>query len=495
MENLILVNVTFNETRVAVTENGTITEFYLERKSQPRIVGNIYKGKVTKIVPGMQAAFVDLGLERSGFISVEDVYEDSFLDIFLDDEELQTQKKRYKYPIQDVLRDGQEILVQVLKESTGGKGAKLSSYVALPGKYLVLFGTVELVGVSRRIEDKETRKRLSEIIRKSKPKGIGFVARTASMGRDEDEIRQDMEYLINLWDEINKNSEELKAPALLYEEPSLYIRAVRDMITPDVKSIIVDSKEAEREIASHMKSRFPSFNVNIEMYAGKSPIFTEFGVEEQLKKFFEKKVWLKSGGYLIIEEAEALTVVDINTGRYLSGNDHEETIFNINMEAAQEVARQIRMRNLVGIIVIDFIDLKSRQKRDEVFRSFVEAMKKDKARSVVLDMTSFGVVQMTRQRTRESILKSLSEPCEVCGGMGYVKSKDTITYEIIRGIRNHAANPIVKKIHVQASHPVIKTIKEVEGENLRKLADESAVAVLFEGKESRADSFQITTNK
>jgi ribonuclease G len=491
MGSLILINVTFNETRVAVTENGVLSELYLERKSQPRIVGNIYKGKVSKIVPGMQAAFIDLGLEKSGFISVEDVHEDSFLELFLEEEEIQTHKKRAKYLIQDMLREGQEVLVQVLKESTGGKGAKLSSYIALPGKYLVLFGTVDLVGVSRRIENKEERKRLINIIEKTKPKGVGFVARTASIERNEDEIRQDMEYLIRLWEEIKKRSEEQKAPVLLYEEPGLYIRAVRDLITNEVKSIIVDSKEAYEEISNYLVSRFPGLNTNIELYIDSPPLFVQFGIEPEIKKIFEKKVWLKSGGYLIIEEAEALTVIDINTGRYLSGGDHEETIFNINIEAAFEVARQIRLRNLVGIIVIDFIDMKNRQKREEVFKTFVEALKKDRARSVILDMSSFGVVQMTRQRTRESLLKSLAESCSYCGGIGYVKSKETTSYEIIREIKSHVRKPFVRKILVHANPDVIKTLRELEGENLKQLEEEYRVEISFKPEDSRFEDFAV----
>src|SRR3990172_6084168 len=432
MENLILINVTFNETRVAVTENGTLVELYIERKSHPRTVGNIYKGKVGKVVPGMQAAFIDLGLDRSGFISVEDVYEDIFLDLFLEEEESQSQKRRGKFLIQDVLREGQEVLIQVLKESTSGKGAKLSSNIALPGKYLVLLGMADLIGISRRIENEEERKRLTELVKSSKPKGLGFIARTASTGRSEEEIYQDMDNLIRLWDEIKRRAEDQKAPVLVYEEPSLQIRAVRDLITSEIK------------------------------------------------KIFEKKVWLKSGGYLIIEEAEALTVIDINTGRYLSGDTHEETIFKINTEAASEAARQIRLRNLVGIIVIDFIDMKNRSKKEELFQTFVDALRKDKARSSIQEISSFGVVQMTRQRVRESLLKNLAESCSYCDGIGYVKSKETASYEIIREIKNQIVNPFARKILVRASQNVIKTLEELERDNLKHLEAQFSKDILFE---------------
>lgn len=491
MESIVLINVTSNETRVAVIENRLLAELYLERKSQPQIVGNIYKGKVGKIVPGMQAAFIELGLEKSGFISAEDVHEDSFLEFFLEEEEPQTQKKVAKHLIQDMLREGQELLVQVLKESTGGKGAKLSSYIALPGKYIVLLGTVDLVGISRRIEDKEERKRLSDCIKQSKPKGIGFIARTASMGKSEDEIREDMDYLIGLWEEIKKKSEEHKAPVLLYEEPSLHIKTIRDLITSEVKSVIVDSNEAYEEISHYLSSRFPRFNIKIQLYSDDTPLFAQFGVESEIRKIFEKKVWLKSGGYLIIEEAEALAVMDINTGKYLSGDNHEETIFDINVEAASEAARQIRLRNLVGIIVIDFIDMKNRQKREEVFQTFAEALRKDKARSVILDMSPFGVVQMTRQRVRESVLKSLAEPCRHCGGIGYEKSRETASYEIIRELKIHIAKPLTRKIIVRANPYVIKTLKELEQKNLKQLEKEYSMEILFEPEDYKFENFKI----
>ncbi|HEX9830286.1 MAG TPA: Rne/Rng family ribonuclease [Thermodesulfobacteriota bacterium] len=491
MESIVLINVTYNETRVAVIENGLLAELYLERKSQPQIVGNIYKGKVGKIVPGMQAAFIELGLEKSGFISAEDVHEDSFLEFFLEEEEPQNYKKATKHLIQDVLREGQEVLVQVLKESVGGKGAKLSSYIALPGKYLVFLGTADLVGISRRIEDKEERKRLSDFIKQSKPKGIGFIARTASMGKSEDELRQDMEHLMGLWTEIKKRSEEPKAPMLLYEEPSLNIKTIRDLITNDVKSIIVDSSEAYQEISNYLSSRFPGSNSKLELYSAPTPLFLQFGVESEIKRIFEKKVWLKSGGYLIIEETEALTVMDINTGKYLSGDNHDDTIFDINIEAASEAARQIRLRNLVGIIVIDFIDMKTRQRKEEVFQTFAEAMKKDKARSVILDMSPFGVVQMTRQRVRESLLKTLAEPCGHCGGIGYEKSKETASYEIIRELKVHIARPFTRKLSVYANPDVVKSLKELEQKNLNQLEQEYSVEILLEPADFKFEDYKI----
>jgi ribonuclease G len=296
---------------------------------------------------------------------------------------------------------------------------------------------------------------------------------------------------MGLWTEIKKRSEEPKAPMLLYEEPSLNIKTIRDLITNDVKSIIVDSSEAYQEISNYLSSRFPGSNSKLELYSAPTPLFLQFGVESEIKRIFEKKVWLKSGGYLIIEETEALTVMDINTGKYLSGDNHDDTIFDINIEAASEAARQIRLRNLVGIIVIDFIDMKTRQRKEEVFQTFAEAMKKDKARSVILDMSPFGVVQMTRQRVRESLLKTLAEPCGHCGGIGYEKSKETASYEIIRELKVHIARPFTRKLSVYANPDVVKSLKELEQKNLNQLEQEYSVEILLEPADFKFEDYKI----
>lgn len=493
MESNFFINVTLNETRMAITENGIPVELYIERKSHPRVVGNIYKGKVGKIVPGMQAAFIDLGLGKSGFISVEDVQEDSYFEFFLEEEDPKSQKQKSKSLIQDMLREGQEVLVQCLKEFSGGKGAKLSTNIALPGKYVVLLGNTELIGVSRRIEDLVEKKRLQDFIKQVKPKGVGFIARTASKGVNQDEIEKEIKYLITIWDEIIKKSEEMKSPNLLYEEPSLHIRAVRDLITDEVRKIIVDSREAYKDLKDYMKSNFPETKIQIDLYSDSTPLFIKHDVEPEIEKLLDNRVWLKSGGYLIIEETEALTVIDINSGRYTKGYDQEETIFNINMEAAREAAHQIRLRNLVGIIVIDFIDLKSRQKREEIFNAFTEELKKDKARSVIMKMSSFGVVQMTRQRFRESLLTSISEPCFYCEGNGYLKSIETTSYEIIRELRRLSSKQLIKKIIIIANPNLISIIKEIEGHNLKQFEQQHSLELIFESKDCKLAEFEIKT--
>jgi len=493
MENIILINITFKETRVAVLENNSLVELYIERESKPGVVGNIYKGKVGRIIPGMQAAFIDLGLGKSGFISVEDVHEDSYSEFFLEEEDPKT-RRRTRNLIQDILREGQDVLVQCLKEFSGGKGAKLSTNIALPGKYLVLMGNVDMIGISRRIEDKAERKRLQNFIKSVKPNGVGFIIRTASKGVPIEEIQQDMQGLINLWEEVKSRSERGKSPNLLYEEPTLYIRTMRDLISGDSTKIIVDSFEAWKELIDLNRHHFLSQQIKIDLYSDAIPIFEKFGVESEIKKILDKKVRLKSGGYLIIEETEALTVIDINTGKYTSGHDQEDTIFKTNMEAAHEVSNQIRLRNLVGIIVMDFIDIKRKEKREQIFNSFIEALKKDKARSVIMDMSSFGVVQMTRQRARESLLSTLTEQCNLCDGTGYVTSKETISYKIVRNLTQKLSKTNITLIQINANPEVIYRLKEIEGENLKNIENQYSLSITFEPKDCEFEDFEIMVN-
>ena len=489
MSAQIYINKTYNETRVAITENGELVELYIERKSRPPLVGNVYKGKVGNIIPGMQAAFIDLGIGKSGFISVEDVQEDSYFEFFLEEEDLKPKKKKTKSLIQDLLREGQEVLVQCVKEFSAGKGAKLSTNIAIPGRYLVLLGTVDLIGISRRIKNREERQRLLNLVKSAKPEGVGFIVRTASQEIDQDELKVDMNKLIGFWKEIKKRSEEAKSPSLLYEEPSLHMRVTRDLVSDEETKIFIDSEKAYQEVSNYLDVK--KSKTHIELYTKSTPLFIKYGIEQEIKKIIDRKVWLKSGGYLIIEEAEALTVIDVNSGRYSGGVTHHETIFDINMEAAHEAAYQIRLRNLVGIIVIDFIDIKSLQKRKEIYRKFIESLKKDRARSVVLDMSSFCVVQLTRQRMRESLLTQLTAQCNHCGGKGYVKSIETISYEIIREITSHISKRLVNKIFITANQHVISYLKEFEGNNLKKLAAQHGVEFICHSVDDLQDEYEI----
>lgn len=494
MKTQIFINTTFNETRVSVFEDGKLSELYIERNFEPQIVGNIYKGRIGKIVPGMQAAFVDIGIEKSGFISVEDVYEESLIEYFLEEKENIPERKSGQL-IQDILKENQEVIVQVIKEPVNEKGPKLSSYIGIPGKYTVLLGTIDMTGISRKIEDQDERERLTNIINSNKPDNLGFIARTASTGMDKDDIIDDMNNLVSTWEKIRTLSENSPSPSLLYEEPKLYLRAVRDFITSDVEEIVIDSEDTFNDIFSYISKFQPEKKPIIKAYSGKVPLFEKYGIENEIAKLYNRKVWLKSGAHLIIEEAEGLTVVDVNTGKFVSDKDHEEAIFKINLEAARESARQIRLRNLVGIIVIDFIDMRNQDYREKLYENFVESLKYDKARTVVHPMSPFGVIQLTRQRIRESVLKSLSESCTVCNGTGFVKSRDTISYEILRQLRYLLEKVEPAAVRIKASREIIDNLKRIEGENIKKIINEHDITVFYEISEAAPHSFDITAEE
>lgn len=495
MKTRIFINTTFNETRVCVFEDDALSEVYIERSSEPQIVGNIYKGRIGKVVPGMQAAFVDIGIDKSGFISVEDVYEESLIEYFLEENEENIPERKSKQLIQDILNENQEVIVQVIKEPVNSKGPKLSSYIGIPGKYTVLLGTIDMTGISRKIVDSDERERLSNIIKSHKPDNIGFIARTASTGISEAEIKEDMSNLIDIWKDIKGKSEHSPTPSLLYQEPKLYLRAVRDFITDNVEEIVIDSKDIYREISEYIKNYQPEKKSLLKLYKEKEPLFTKHGIEEILNRLYNRKVWLKSGAHLIIEEAEGLTVIDVNTGKFVSDKGHEETIYKINLEAARESARQIRLRNLVGIIVIDFIDMKNQDLKDKIYENFVDSLKNDKARSVVYPMSPFGVIQLTRQRVRESILKSLAESCPVCDGTGYVKSRDTVCYEIIRELRHTLDVKKPKHIKVVAHKDILENMKKKEGENLENMSKQFKVRISYDQNDNELDEFEVVVEK
>ena len=492
MRNKILINSTFNETRVALIEEDNLAEIYVERDLSPQIVGNIYKGKVEKIVPGMQAAFVDIGSGKSGFISVEDVYNDTFLDL-IDAGEREKLKKR-KNSIEDKLVQGQDVLVQVIKEPVHGKGPKLTSNVSIPGKHLVLIAVANIVGISHKIEDEEERDRLIEIISRLKPENLGFIARTFSEGIGEKELSKEIKSLIKIWNRIKKSYEKRKRPNLIYETPSLTIRAVRDLVTYKIDEIIIDDGELFTEIKKYLTRSNKNKKIKITNYSSGRPLFEKFNIDKEVNEIYKKKVWLKSGGFLIIEETEGLTVIDVNTGRYIGKSDQTKTLLNINLEAAVEILRQIRLRNLVGIIVIDFIDQKDPSLRKKVFDTFKKGLQKDKARTVIQDISQFSVLQLTRQRTRESILNTLADPCPTCMGIGRIKSKDTISYEILRRIRQMAKKPKTRKITLEAHTDIIDNLLNNEEKNITMLKETLGLNIILIKNDAGLDKFSLKNN-
>ncbi len=455
MSNEIIINVTIDEVRVGLIEGGQIVEFYVERKKEASLVGNIYKGKVVKILPGMQSAFVDIGLEKAAFLYVADIRtEVEEFEQFLEDEEeplaLQTRRGRTDTPINELIQEGQEIIVQVSKDPIGTKGARVTSYVTLPGRYLVLMPTIEHIGISRRIVDQDERERLKALVEEIKPKGHGLIIRTASDHASKDELNKDLGFLNLLWDNIQKKKEKVSAPTLLYSDLDLIFRSVRDLLSQDVERLVIDSREEFGNIQDFVKSLFPKLLSKIELYDHKEPIFDAFGIELDISKGLDRKVWLKSGGYIVIDHTEAMTIIDVNTGKYVGKEDLEETILKTNLEAVKEIAYQIRLRNLGGIIIIDFIDMERQENREKVYLAFVEMMKKDRAKNTIFSISELCLVQMTRKRIRESLERTLCDSCLYCEEKGFVKSPKTVSYEIFRKLKKmtlHKGTRVVITAH------------------------------------------------
>ena len=464
MPSELVINVTSQETRIALIENGLLVELFIERQSEKGIGGNIYKGKVVRVLPGMQAAFVDIGLSRSAFLYVADVYEDfddlalmmgvsgENGDFIMERDALAV--SRSSSPIEDMLHDGQEVLVQVSKEPIGSKGARVTTHVSLPGHYLVFMPTVDHVGVSRRIENEGERKRLREIIARIKPPGGGFIVRTASEGRTEEELLMDMNFLLKLWERIQHKRVSASVSSIIHSDLDICLRAIRDLYTKDVGKVVVDSEKEYNEIVEFIETFMPQLKYSVELYRADEPIFDAYGIEVEISRALGRRVWLKSGGYIVIEETEALTAVDVNTGKYVGKGNPEDTILKTNLEAVKEIAYQLRLRNIGGIIIIDFIDMEKEGGRERVFQTLKEALQKDRAKTNILRISELGLVEMTRKRTRENLSRILCETCPYCEGRGIVKSKTTLCFEIFREIRREAMNIPSSVIEVSL-HPEV----------------------------------------
>ncbi|EXJ12711.1 MULTISPECIES: ribonuclease G [Nitrincola] len=438
MAEEILINFTPMETRVAVIENGMPQEIYVERASRRGIVGNIYKGKVVRVLPGMQAAFVDIGLERAAFIPVDEVI----------DAASGTPGVRHNISIADVIKEGDTLLVQVTKDPIGTKGARLTTHLSIPSRYLVLMPGNPHIGISQRIDDAEERERLRQImedlssVENPDYKGgdSGFILRTVAEGVSETELRSDLNFLLRLWSRLNEKIAKLPAPSVVYEDLPLHMRALRDMAHSGVERIRIDSRETYQRSVEFAQSLVPEIVEKLEYYPGERPLFDMFSVEEEMERALGRRIELKSGGYLIFDQTEAMTTVDINTGAFVGHRNLEETIFKTNLEAATAIGRQLRLRNLGGIIIIDFIDMTDVDHQRQVQRTLDRVLEKDHAKCKVTGVSELGLVEMTRKRTRESLEQVLCEPCPMCQGRGTVKTPETVSYEIFREIlRQHRA--------------------------------------------------------
>jgi len=494
----IIINSTSQEARVALLENDTLVEIHLERAQQRSVAGNIYKGKVARVLPGMQAAFVDIGLEKAGFIHASDLFGGPLPSGLFDDEEHDAmpaddvpeeehpgdvpivtppssgrgrrERSAPYLPLEERLKKNQEILVQVTKEPLGTKGSRLTSHISLPGRHLVYMPTVNHIGVSRRIADSKERKRLRDIVQELRPPEGGFIVRTACEGLTKKEMQDDMKFLLKLWSEVTRKGEPVSAPALLHDDMDVILRIIRDLLTTDVQEVVIDTPQDCERVKEFVAMFLPRLTGRIKLHDRTEPIFDYYNIEAQITKALDRRVYLKSGGHIVIDHTEALTAIDVNTGRFVGKRDQEETMLQTNLEAAKAVVEQLRLRNIGGLIIIDFIDMERAVNRHKVAEAFREALKKDKTRSSMRKISELGLVQMTRKRTRESLQRQLCDPCPYCEGKGHIRSVPTVAWDILRQLRKETyLHPTAQQITVKAHPEVITFLYDEEGERLDEL--------------------------
>lgn len=468
MSSELLMNVTPQETRVALVENGVLQEVYIERSRRRGLVGNIYQGRVSRVLPGMEAAFVDIGLDRAAFLHASDLRDIHQEDLPPSSEALAPSA------ITSVLQEGQHLLVQVTKDPLGSKGARLTTHLSVPSRYLVLVPAGSSVGISTRIEDDAERQRLRDLVQSlstlcEEPQG--FIVRTAAEGADEEDLRRDIHYLQRLWKTIRERAGSAPAGSLVYSDLPLTLRVLRDLANEEIAQILVDSRETLQLVSEFAGRYVPEMLERIEHYAGERPIFDLHGVEDEIQKALDRKVQLKSGGHLVIDQTESMTTVDVNTGAFVGHRNLEETILKTNLEAAQAIARQLRLRNLGGIIIIDFIDMKEETHRTQVLRALEKALERDHARSQVCEVSSLGLVEMTRKRTRESLEHVLCETCPTCGGSGSLKSAETVCYEMFREILRESRQFDAREVLVLAAQEVVDMLLDEESASLAELQE------------------------
>lgn len=481
MSKELIINATEHETRVAFVENGNLQELFIERPAEGDIANNIYKGRVLRVLPGMQAAFVDIGLDQAAFIYVADVlnnyqeFEQLMQSSFEEDENdlAEPDVDPHERPpsldqdfmIEELLHEGQEILAQVSKAPIGNKGARITSRISLPGRLLVLMPTTDHIGVSRRIEDENERKRLKETLLAMRPENYGFIARTVSEGVGTEKLATEMNFLVSLWEEIQRKNGTAPVPSLLHKELNVTLRAVRDLFTREVDKLVIDYKPGHEEILQFLDTFMPGLRELVELYDDSEPIFDAYNLESEISRALKKKVWLKSGGYVVIEHTEALVAIDVNTGRFVGKHNLEETILKTNLEAVKEIAYQIRLRDIGGLIIIDFIDMEKSSNRERVYNTLKDALRKDRSRTNVLPMSELGLVEMTRKRTRETLNRMLCEPCFYCDGEGYLQSKRTICHNIYRDLRRESGEMMSDSITLKV-HPEIADLLLGEGRGM-----------------------------
>ena len=503
MNKEIYISESMGESRIAIIEDSTLVEVYVEKQDKARMVGNIYKGQVENVLPGMQAAFVDIGYDINAFLPFSEIENPAYL-ADVDDSDQNSSKskngqhrnrKKYQEDINVDLKSGQDIYVQVIKEAFAGKGPRVTTEIALPGRLLVLVPNAKYIGISKKIWDKYERRRLKKIVSSLKDKEMGVIIRTVAEGKSEESLKNDFSMLLDNWEKLEAKSNRSKGTALIYEDLETASSVIRDLFTPDISKIVIDSKKMYRKLQSYMEEVSPNMANRLEHYKLKQPLFESMGIENELDKLLRPKVWMKSGAYLIIEKTEAMVVVDVNSGRFVGKRNHEENSLKINLETCREAARQLRLRDLSGLVVIDFIDMKEESNRRKVYYELRKELKKDRAKVAVSPISEFGLLEMTRQRIRLSLLDSMSEECPTCHGSGRIMSKETLLTRIDHWLRRYKTKHHSLKLKLEL-HPQIAGFMKDNKKALRGLMWQNFTYISIDGNpEVARDEFRFLNTK
>ena len=503
MKKEIYISESMGESRIAIIEDSTLVEVYVEKQDKARMVGNIYKGQVENVLPGMQAAFIDIGYDINAFLPFSEIENPAYL-VGVDDSDQkpskgknsqQRNRRKYQDNINVDLKSGQDIYVQVIKEAFAGKGPRVTTEIALPGRLLVLVPNAKYIGISKKIWDKYERRRLKKIVSSLKDKEAGVIVRTVAEGKSEESLKNDFSMLLDNWKKLESKSKRSKGKSLIYEDLETASSVVRDLFTPDISKIVIDSKKMYRKLQSYMEEVSPNMANRLEHYKLKQPLFESMGFENELDKLLRPKVWMKSGAYLIIEKTEAMVVVDVNSGRFVGKKNHEENSLKINLETCREVARQLRLRDLSGLVVIDFIDMKEESNRRKVYYELRKELKKDRAKVAVSPISEFGLLEMTRQRIRLSLLDSMSEECPTCRGAGRIMSKETLITRIDHWLRRYKTKHRSLKLKLEL-HPEIAGFMKDNKKALRGLMWQNFTYISIAGNpEIARDEFKFLNTK
>ncbi|UCD63074.1 MAG: Rne/Rng family ribonuclease [Candidatus Zixiibacteriota bacterium] len=456
MKKEILINSTEYETRGAILEDDKLVELQVERSDNDRIVGDIYKGVIKTVLPGMQAAFIDIGMSKAAYLHSSDIgtdYGRRFDSDEFEEEEAPAEivRKKRRQGIETVLKKNQEILVQIIKEPISTKGPRISTDVSIPGRHVVLVPDDDHIRISKRISSWPEKKRLRKLLGPLRPEGFGLIARTEAEGKSESDFRSDVKRLLRLWAKLKKKGDQSRAPALIHKEAELIVSMIRDIFTEDVERVVVDDKADYKKVISFARQVAPKLKQRVELYRGAHPLFDLYNLEPEIEKMLDRKVWIRKGAYLVIDQTEAMVTIDVNTGRYVGSTDQESTIYQTNLLAAREIARQIRLRDIGGLIICDFIDMYNRENRRRLYEEFKNCFRHDRAKRAINPVTDFGIVEMTRERVRPSHLHVLSEPCPYCGGLGRVLSKETMAMKIERWFTRAGADKKFKRFNLAIS--------------------------------------------